>query len=70
LLRELGLSPRDGKMAPLVESLAELPWGEIQSKVMDETQLRELRQFLHGFLIYHLGKIPPNRNRAVAPNSA
>jgi DNA repair protein RecO (recombination protein O) len=68
LLRELGLSPQEGKMAPLVESLAKLPWGEIQT--LTETELRELRQFLHGFLIYHLGKIPPNRSRAVAPNSA
>ena len=32
---------------------------------MAEAELRELRQFLHGFLIYHLGKIPPNRAAAL-----
>ena len=68
LLRELGLSPQEGKMARVVDSLAKMSWDEIQSNALSETESRELRQFLHGFLIYHLGKIPPNRSRAVAPN--
>jgi DNA repair protein RecO (recombination protein O) len=69
VLRELGLSPsREGgrKMVKAVEQLAELDWPRIQQLSPSETETRELRQFLHGFLIYHVGKIPPNRAAAVA----
>jgi DNA repair protein RecO (recombination protein O) len=52
LLAELGL-------------LAELDWNDVSKLTLPEDELRELRQFLHGFLIYHLGKIPPNRADAL-----
>ncbi|SRR5258705_10683718 len=66
ILRELGLSPREGKMVKAVEQLVSLDWPQIQQLSPSETETRELRQFLHGFLIYHLGKIPPNRAAAVS----
>jgi hypothetical protein len=31
-----------------------------------DAQSRELQQFLHGFLIFHLGKIPGGRAPALA----
>jgi DNA repair protein RecO (recombination protein O) len=65
LLAELGLSPQEGKAARNAERLAPLGWNEIHQLAMSETELRELRQFLHGFLIYHLGKIPSNRAAAL-----
>jgi DNA repair protein RecO (recombination protein O) len=66
ILRELGLSPREGKMVKAIEQIADLDWPQIQQLSPSETETRELRQFLHGFLIYHLGKIPPNRAAAVS----
>lgn len=65
LLAELGLSPQEGKTARSAEQLATSGWSEIHNLTMSETEVRELRQFLHGFLIYHLGKIPPNRAAAL-----
>jgi len=67
LLHELGLSPQEGKMASTAQRLVELEWGQIQQLSLAEIEVRELRQFLHGFLIYHLGRIPPNRAAALAP---
>jgi DNA repair protein RecO (recombination protein O) len=65
ILEALGLSPKEGKTARAVEHLLALDWAQIQQLSFSETELRELRQFLHGFLIYHLGKIPPNRAAAL-----
>lgn len=66
LLNELGLSPREGKMLPAVHRLTTLTWPQIQQLSTTNAEVRELRQFLHGFLSYHLGKVPPNRAAAVA----
>jgi hypothetical protein len=30
-----------------------------------DAQIEELNQFLHGFLIFHLGKIPKGRGSAI-----
>jgi len=65
MLAELGLSPQEGKTAAMTERLASLEWKAIGELTLTESELRELRQFLHGFLIYHLGKIPPNRAAAL-----
>lgn len=65
MLAELGLSPQEGKTAAVTERLALMEWEAIGELTLAETELRELRQFLHGFLIYHLGKIPPNRAAAL-----
>jgi DNA repair protein RecO len=66
LLRELGLAPQEGKLASAVQRLIDLDWGQIQQLSFAETEIRELRQFLHGYLIYHLGKVPANRAAALA----
>lgn len=66
LLRELGLSPREGKLAGTIEQLLALDWKAVQQLSMPDKERRELRQFLHGFLLYHLGKTPPNRAAALA----
>jgi DNA repair protein RecO (recombination protein O) len=67
LLAELGLSPdlAETKLSPatreLVAGLTERDWpalGELQATA---AQAQELRNFLHGFLIFHLGKIPKGR---------
>ena len=65
MLAELGLSPQEGKTAAMTERLTSLEWKAIGELTLAESELRELRQFLHGFLIYHLGKIPPNRAAAL-----
>lgn len=67
LLDELGLKPdpAHNRLTPgarqLVEKLSELDWPELSRLRLSEAQVRELRQFLHGFLIFHLGKIPRGR---------
>ncbi|HZO83569.1 MAG TPA: DNA repair protein RecO, partial [Verrucomicrobiae bacterium] len=65
MLEELGLGPQEGKTAAMTERLTSLEWKAIGELTLVESELRELRQFLHGFLIYHLGKIPPNRAAAL-----
>jgi DNA repair protein RecO (recombination protein O) len=65
MLAELGLSPQEGKTAAMMERLTSLEWKAVGELTLAESELRELRQFLHGFLIYHLGKIPPNRAAAL-----
>ena len=67
LLDELGMRPDldDAKLAAntraLLLALIERDWNELASLTATATQARELHQFLHGFLIYHLGKIPKGR---------
>jgi DNA repair protein RecO (recombination protein O) len=40
-------------------------WSMIGRLKISEAQERELRQFLHGFMIYHLEKIPRSRTAAL-----
>jgi DNA repair protein RecO (recombination protein O) len=67
LLNELGLKPdlAKGHLPPatkeIVNALIESDWPRIAELKASADQARELRQFLHGFLIYHLGKIPTGR---------
>jgi DNA repair protein RecO (recombination protein O) len=67
LLAELGLAPDlgDSKLSPatreLVAGLTELDWPALGELKATAAQARELRHFLHGFLIFHLGKIPKGR---------
>jgi DNA repair protein RecO (recombination protein O) len=71
LLSELGLKPDLGKSRlslparELVKSLSEGDWLPIFNLEFSPAQLTELQQFLHGFLIYHLGKIPGSRAAAL-----
>ena len=71
LLRLLGLEPdlSEAKLAPesrdLVVALTEARWDELGGLRATAAQARAVQQFLHGFLIYHLGKLPKGRSAAV-----
>ena len=71
LLNELGLRPHldKTKLNPgtrnLVQALTENDWSQIARLKSSPAQAKELNQFLHGFLIFHLGKIPKGRNAAL-----
>ena len=45
--------------------LIELDWPTMSRLKLSEAQTREVQQFLHGFLIYHLGKMPAGRSAAI-----
>jgi DNA repair protein RecO (recombination protein O) len=71
LLADLGLQP-DFAETPLtpgsrnvLSRLAQLDWPAIFRLRLSPAQLSEIRQFLHGFLVYHLGKIPKGRPSAL-----
>ena len=67
LLNELGLKPDLDKshLTPgakqIVSVVLSNEWPAVSRLRLSEAQLTELRQFLHGFLIFHLGKIPTGR---------
>jgi DNA repair protein RecO (recombination protein O) len=70
LLAELGLSPdlANSKLSlgarRIAEALTANDWSSIVRLKLSEAQATELRQFLHGFLIFHLGRIPKGRPTA------
>lgn len=72
ILRELGqepdllpsdLSPGTRKAAA---ALLENDFGFADKLMLTKPQFDELRQFLHGFLIFHLGKLPKGRAATLA----
>ena len=71
LLHEMGLTPDLARShlsngaRQLVGALIESDWEAISSLAPSRAQATELRQFLHGFLIFHLGGIPKHRNAAI-----
>lgn len=72
LLRELGLEPdfAEARLTPgaekIVKTLIEGDWGHVLRLKLSGSQKDELGQFLHGFLIAHLGKLPRGRAMALA----
>ena len=71
-LHELGLEP-DWKNTRLsagakkiVQILAQAGWPEIARLKMTNAPITELREFLHGFLLFHLGRLPKGRAAALA----
>lgn len=71
LLEELGLMP-DLNAASLgagarqvAATLKRSEWNVIVRVKLSDAQTRELRQFLHGFMIYHLERIPSSRTAAL-----
>lgn len=76
LLNELGLKPDLSKSQlnvgtkKIVKALLENDWENISRLKLSGAQDTELRQFLHGFLIYHLERIPKGRNTALPMNRA
>ena len=73
LLAELGLQPDRDKTRlnpgtkQLLKALTEMDWPILSRLKPSATQITELRQFLHGFLIYHLERIPAGRDAALHP---
>jgi len=73
LLHALGLAPplEDIKLTSgckrLVQHLTDTDWLALGQLKLSTAQFTELNRFLHGFLIYHLGKIPSSRQNALGP---
>ena len=71
LLRELGQSPdlQTTSLSPgarqILQKAGELDWSSVSHLKPSVAQAGELQQFLHGFLIYHLGKLPRGRSAAL-----
>ena len=72
LLQEIGLQP-DWKKTSLsagtqkvANVLAQKDWPALMRLKVTPAQGMELRQFLHGFLIFHLGRLPRGRATALA----
>jgi DNA repair protein RecO (recombination protein O) len=71
MLAELGLDPDLSKShlsagaREIVKMLTSQDWSSISKLKTSAAQANELSQFLHGFLIFHLGKIPAGRFAAV-----
>jgi DNA repair protein RecO (recombination protein O) len=71
LLDGLGLKPNlaDTKLSAgarqILERMAELEWDAVFRLRLSAAQSEEIRQFLHGFLVFHLGKIPAGRRAAL-----
>lgn len=71
LLDLLGLKPDlagsrlTGGTEEIVRTLQAQDWPAIAQLRSTAVQAKELRQFLHGFLIFHLGKIPKGRTATV-----
>ena len=72
LLRELGLEPDLAKtsLSPGTKKIAAILLAKnfewLANLKLMKLQAEELRQFLHGFLIFHLGKLPKGRAGALA----
>ena len=70
LLNELGLNPdlAEAKLSAgskqILQKLVELDWGNLLRLKLSKAQEIEIRQFLNGFLMLHLGKIPKGRTSA------
>ena len=72
LLRELGLMPELGetRLTPgakkIARALVETGWADSARLVPSPAQIHELQQWLHGFLISQLGRLPRGRAAALA----
>jgi DNA repair protein RecO (recombination protein O) len=72
LLRELGLNPDLLKTnltagaKQIVRAFLKNGWPACLRLKLARAQTAELRQFLHGFLIFHLGRLPQGRAAALA----
>jgi len=72
LLKQLGLEPNLAESSfaagtkKIAAILAENDFSTAWNLKLTEAQTVELRQFLHGFLIFHLGRLPKGRAAALA----
>lgn len=76
LLGELGLSPDLSRASlsagarEILNKLTVLDWASLPRLKLSPAQTIEVRRFLHGFLIHHLGKVPPGRGAALSDAGA
>ncbi len=72
LLAELGLQPDPEKeklkpdLKQILHVLQQDDWSKASRLKLSPAQLTALNRFLGGFIVYHLGKVPAGRDRAVA----
>ena len=72
LLHELGLEPdlAETRLTPgakkIIQAFLAGDWTDNARLKLSAAQHDELRQFLHGFLIFHLGRLPRGRAAALA----
>jgi DNA repair protein RecO len=72
LLAELGQTPDLAQVAlspgsrQILDRLQAGDWPAVGPLRPSPAQIREIGAFLHGFLVYHLDRIPPERGRAVS----
>lgn len=71
LLAETGLQPdfseihQPAPVRQLLAALADAPWPELAQIQAVPQDVEGANHFLHGFLIFHLGRLPPHRDEAV-----
>jgi DNA repair protein RecO (recombination protein O) len=71
LLHELGLAPdlEETRLTPgakkIVQALINSDWKNSSRLQLSPAQTEELRQWLHGYLIVHLGRLPRGRTAAL-----
>ena len=71
LLEGQGLKPNlaetklSAGVRQILARMEELEWDAVFRLRLSAAQTEEIRQFLHGFLVYHLGKIPAGRAAAL-----
>ena len=69
LLSELGLQPdfENEKLSPDLKQILRIflvsDWAALSRLKLSRAQIIALRQYLQGFLVYHLGKVPMTRSR-------
>ncbi len=72
LLQELGLEPdwNKAKLSAGAKRISQVlmrgEWAVGERLKLTEAQITELREFLHGFMIFHLGRLPKGRTLALA----
>lgn len=72
LLSELGLQPNwaETKLSPgpreAAKALEQMDWALVGRLQLNRGQAVELEQFLKGFFIYHLGKVPRGKPSAIS----
>lgn len=70
-LADLGLKPdlsdaaKDPAVRTLIENLLHESWGKITELKPTLPQVRAIQKFLHGFLIYHIDRLPKGRAAAL-----
>jgi DNA repair protein RecO (recombination protein O) len=75
LLSEMGLQPDLGALRltagarELVNRFAQIDWEMVGRLRLSAAQTREIGQFLHNFLLYHLERVPKGRESALTPEA-